>query len=160
MKILRQHFCVTKSMSKGDPKELVAMKIEAPLDARTLGFQTSMFKLTMKSNAKVAMEEPKNKNLVTKLWEKKGLNALMLNHLSRFIKIAEIAISIVHGSVEDKRTFSTLGFKKSKLRNHLGRHLDICVKVFLQPFFFQEIIPYRDAICFWLDECTRLGSGQ
>jgi hypothetical protein len=36
-----------------------------PLDARTLGFQTSLFKLTLKSHAKVAVEEPRDRNPVT-----------------------------------------------------------------------------------------------
>ena len=34
----------------------------------------------------------------------------MLNRLSEFIKLAEIAIITTLGSVEDEHTFSTLGF--------------------------------------------------
>jgi hypothetical protein len=41
----------------------------------------------------------------------------MLNRLSEYIKLCEIAVTVVLGSVEDERTFSTLGFMKSKLRN-------------------------------------------
>lgn len=55
-------------------------QIDPLLDACTLGFQTSLFKiLTMKSNTKGAMEEPKEVNPFTKLWVKVGQNALMLN---------------------------------------------------------------------------------
>jgi hypothetical protein len=106
----------------------------------------------MKSHAKVAMEEPRDINPVTKLWEKIGSNALMLNHLSEFFKIADIAVNVVLGSVEDERTFSTLGFMKNKLHNRLGGHLNICVKLFSQPFFTQGNFPYSDAIAFWNDE--------
>jgi hypothetical protein len=59
----------------------------------------------MKSHAKPAMEEPRDKNPVTKLWEKIGSNALMLNRLTKFFKVAEIAVTTVLGSVEDKRIF-------------------------------------------------------
>jgi hypothetical protein len=85
----------------------------------------------MKSHAKVAMEEPRDRNPVTKLWEKIGNNALMLNRLSEFFKIADITMTTILGSVEDERTFSMLGFMKNKLVNRLGGHLDICVKLFL-----------------------------
>jgi hypothetical protein len=156
MKTLRQHFCETRSVSKGD----VAKQIQAPLDARTLGFQTSLFKLTMKSHAKAVMEEPRDKNPVTKLWEKIGSNALMLNRLSEFFKVAEIVMTVVLRSVEDERTFLMLGFMKSKLWNQLGRHLDNCVKLFSQPFFTHANFPYGDAIAFWSDETARRGSDQ
>jgi hypothetical protein len=55
---------------------------------------------------------------------------LMLNHLSEFIKVAELAVTAVLGSVEDERTFSTLRFMKSKIRNRLGIHLQTCAKCF------------------------------
>jgi hypothetical protein len=102
MKTLRHHFCVTKSVSKGDANEPVAKQIQSPLDACTLGFQTSLFKLTMKSHAKAAMEEPRDRNLITKLWKKIGSNALILNCLSEFFKIAEIVVTAILGSIEDE----------------------------------------------------------
>jgi hypothetical protein len=86
----------------------------------------------MKSNAKSVMEGPHDQNPLTRMWQRIGQNVLMLNRLSEFIKLCEIALTVVLGSVEDKRTFSTLGFMKSKLRNRLGSHLDTCVKVFAQ----------------------------
>jgi hypothetical protein len=58
----------------------------------------------------------------------------MAQRLPEFIKVAEIAVTTVLGSVEDERTFSTLGFMKSKLRNRLGSHLGTTVKMFSQPF--------------------------
>jgi hypothetical protein len=104
-------------MSKRDSKELVVRQIEMPLNACTLGLWTSLFKLRMRSHSKAAVEEPKDKNLVIKLWEKIGSNALELNCLRKFIKIAEIAITAVLRCIEDKRTFLTLDFMKSKLCN-------------------------------------------
>jgi hypothetical protein len=98
-------------------------EIDPLLDARTLGFQTSLFKLTMKSNAKRVMEEPRDVNPLTKLWVKVRQNTLILNRLSEFIKVVELTVTVVLGSVEDERTFSTLGFMKSKIRNRLGIYL-------------------------------------
>jgi hypothetical protein len=37
----------------------------------------------------------------------------MTQRLSEFIKVAKIAVTAMLGSVEDERTFSTLGFMKS-----------------------------------------------
>jgi hypothetical protein len=53
--------------------------VDPLLDAHTLGFQTSLLTLTMKSNAKRALEEPKDENPLTKLWQKVGQNAFMMN---------------------------------------------------------------------------------
>jgi hypothetical protein len=57
------------------------------------------------------------------LWVKVRQNTLILNRLSEFIKVVELTVTVVLGSVEDERTFSTLGFMKSKIRNRLGIYL-------------------------------------
>ena len=103
----------------------------------------------MKSNGKGTMEEPWNRNPLTKLWQKVSQNTLMTQRLSEFIKVAEIAVMAMLGSVEDESTFSILGFMKSKLRNLLGNHLDTTVKMFSQPFYNQESFPYTSAIMHW-----------
>jgi len=84
----------------------------------------------MKSHAYGAMEEPWDQNPLTNVWILIGQNALMLNRLFEFIKVAEIVILEVLGNVEDERTFSTLSFMKSKLQNRLGGHVNTCVKLF------------------------------
>ena len=81
----------------------------------------------------------------------------MLNRLSEFIKLAEIAMCVVLGSMEDKRTFSTLSFMKSKLQNRLTRHVDTCVKLFSQEFFTIETFPVSKAITSWWEEQSRWG---
>lgn len=43
----------------------------------------------------------------------------MLNRLSQYMKILEIAITIVIGNVEDERTFFAASFMKNKPRNRL-----------------------------------------
>jgi hypothetical protein len=70
----------------------------------------------MKSHAAKAMEQPHTVNTVTKLWQKLGCNVMLLNKLSEYIKLAQIATTVVLGSCEDERTFSTLLFVKSKVK--------------------------------------------
>jgi len=139
-----------------DEPEVVTF--EPILDARTLGLQSSLFKLTMKSNSAWAMEQPRDVNPVTSLWGKVGQNGLMLSRLSEFFKLSNLAICAVLGSVEDERTFSTLGYMKSKVRNRLAGNLDTCVKLFAQPWYTQETFPYGAAIAHWSDARKRLGT--
>lgn len=127
MKTLKFQYCVCRTMNFGTKEEPVMKHIDPIIDEHSLSLQSSLFKLTMKSHAKVAMEEPHDQNLVTKLWTWVGQNAPMLNWLSEFIKVAEVAITAFFGSVEDERTFSTLSLK---LQNRLGVHLDPCVKLY------------------------------
>jgi hypothetical protein len=54
--------------------------------------------------------------------------------ICEYMKVANIVVTDVLGSVEDERTFSTLKFMKLKLRNSLGGHLDAhVVSGLLQP---------------------------
>jgi len=101
--------------------------VKASLDPHLLGMQQCLFKLTMKGNAKKAMELPHDVNLVTRLWQQPGCNALLLNKLNEFMKLAHIAVTAILGSCEDERTFSTLSFMKNKVRNHLQGNLDTTI---------------------------------
>jgi hypothetical protein len=62
------------------------VEVEPMLDARTLGFQTSLSKLTMKSNSKGAMEEPRDRNPLTKLWAE---GIVELAHGATFVRVHE-----------------------------------------------------------------------
>jgi len=60
--------------------------------------------------------------------------------------------------VEDERTFSTLTFMKSKLRNQLVEHLDIAICMFAKDFFTKETFPFQIAIMDWNDgDKVRIG---
>ena len=73
-------------------------------------------------------------------------NPLLQVRMSEYYKLAEInAISIIR-SVEDERTFSTLHFRKSRLRNRLTINLDDVVKLFSQSFYDLENFSYQEAI--------------
>ncbi len=50
--------------------------------------------------------------------------------VSEYAKLAEIALVMVPGSVEDERRFSALTFRKSKVRNRLLAHLGQVMRMF------------------------------
>lgn len=54
------------------------------------------------------MEEPCTLNQLTRLWQHSGSNSYLVSRLSEYMKLVEVAIVIVIGSVEDERTFSYL----------------------------------------------------
>lgn len=56
-------------------------------------------------------------NPLTKLWRVVENSGMLSDGLSEYIKLAEIAVVLVLGSMEDERNFSTLSFMKDKLRN-------------------------------------------
>jgi hypothetical protein len=44
-------------------------------------------------------------------------NAIVVDNLSKYLKLVELAIVMVLGNVEDERTFSTFNFMKLKFHN-------------------------------------------
>ena len=134
--------------------------VPPPLDIRNLELQSSFFKITMISNAKAAMSLPMTENPMSRLWRKLSSNALISAKLSEFMKVAEIAHVQVLGSVEDERTFSSLAFLKSKLRNRLTTHLDLVVRMFAQDFYNLNTFPYQAAISDWKSKRVRYGGEE
>jgi 2-C-methyl-D-erythritol 4-phosphate cytidylyltransferase len=73
----------------------------------------------MESNAKKVIDgDVKSLNL-TKLWRIIDDSTMLQHGLSEYLKLAEVAIVLVLGSVEDERIFSTLSFMKDKLHTRL-----------------------------------------
>lgn len=157
IKTLRAHFAVVRHVNFGTVSEPDNQQVDPLIDGKLLHLQMSLFKLTMTSHSQAAMQEPRDQNPLTKLWVRLGQNALMVNRLSEFFKLAEIAITAVLGSVADERTFSTLNFMKSKVRNRLEGHVDTCVKMFSQNFFTLQTFPITKAVTSWREERTRRG---
>jgi hypothetical protein len=60
-----------------------------------------------------------------------------------------MALTLVLGSVEDERAFSTVSFVKGKLRNKLVEHLPLCIKMFTQKFYTLRSFPYQEAADIW-----------
>jgi hypothetical protein len=150
-----QHLEVLKR-SFGHPKRVNDNSlVPALLDAQRLAEQSSFFKLSMLNNSQWAVDHNFGVNPLTRLWQKLSSNALLASKLSEFVKLAEIAAVTVMGSVEDERTFSTLNYMKSKVRNNLQEHLDLVVRMFGQDFFELKSFPMQDAISRWKDVKVR-----
>ena len=62
------------------------------------------------------------------------------------MEVVEIAHIQVLGSVEDKRTFSTLPHLKIKLRDRFTIHLDFVVRMLSQDSYTLKTFPYQVAI--------------
>jgi hypothetical protein len=158
LQVIKAWFCNFKvaNFRVGGEREL--RQVAAPLDSKALDMQAVLFKLTMKSHAAKAMECPDSVNPVTKVWQKLGCNALLLSKLSEYMKLAEVAVTVVLGSCEDERTFSTLSFMKSKVRNRLHGNLDTCIRLFSQGWYTLESFPYHQAFDNWREARDRLGA--
>ena len=119
------------------------------LSISKLDEQATMFKVAMKGNCHAAMQGDLPLNPLTRLWRRIETNGLLRQKLSEYLKIAELAVVTVLGSVEDERTFSTLNFMKNKLRNRLSTHLPVVVGMHAQDFFSLSDFPYDAAYEEW-----------
>jgi hypothetical protein len=88
----------------------------------------------MKTQATNAMAAPFDTNPIIKLWMTITNNSLLCQHLNEYMKLIEITIISMFGSVEDERIFSILAFMKNKLRNQLETfgydYSHVCTRVF------------------------------
>jgi hypothetical protein len=65
------------------------------------------------------------------------------------VKLVELVMVQILGSVEDERCFSTLAFMKLKFHNRFITHLLIVVHMFTQQFYTLENFPYVECIEQW-----------
>jgi hypothetical protein len=156
LKVLKKHF---------GPKVINGEFVAGLLSSDLLDEQTNMFIVTMKSNHWIGLEKdnvrPGHKPLhpLSKIWAYLYVSVLLRDRLSEFIKGAQIAICSVIGSVEDERTFSTLSFLKSKLRNRLTSSLDPLMRIFSQEHFPElEDFPYGEGMDLWIEKTQRRGA--
>ena len=65
--------------------------------------------------------------------------------ISEFIKVGEIALTMVGGSVEDERAFSAMNFLKNKHRNRLDTNLAVCMRMKMQNLYSLNTFPFTTA---------------
>jgi hypothetical protein len=152
IKILKEHYGTTKAFSTAMHPE---GQLDPVLSPTTLDMQTSLFKLTMKENAASMLKKPYTVNPVTRMWLSIDGNSYLRHSLSEFMKVAELGITMVLGSVQDVRTFSTMSFLKTKVRNRLTTHLPLVVSMKCQNFYTIQNFPYDAAYKSWRDACKR-----
>jgi hypothetical protein len=88
----------------------------------------------MKSNATTCMVPPFDTNPLTKMWCLVTTSQVLVYNFLEYVKLVEMAMVQIVGSVEDERCFSTLAFMKSKCHNRLITHLPL-VWIFAQRFY-------------------------
>jgi hypothetical protein len=103
LKIIKAHYGHSMPFSTAKfPKG----SIDPILSPVNLDMQTSLFKMTMKENAKTMFRKPYAINPVTCLWRSIDSNSFLRLSLSKYIKVAEIALVMVLGSVQDEQIFT------------------------------------------------------
>jgi hypothetical protein len=75
-----------------------------------------------------------------------GQQPNIFHKLSEWLKLVELSMAMVLGSVEDEQCFSTLSFTKNKLNNQLTTHLDLVMCMYTQKFCSLENFPFVVAI--------------
>ncbi len=78
-----------------------------------------MFKIIMKSNAKVALGPLNIINPLTKMWKIIFQFTIIFRNISDYVKLTKIAMIQMLGSMEDEQVFNNLDFIKTKIRNRL-----------------------------------------
>jgi hypothetical protein len=78
-----------------------------------------MFKIIMKSNAKVALGPLNIINPLTKMWKIIFQFTIIFRNISDYVKLTKIAMIQMLGSMEDEQVFNNLDFIKTKIRNQL-----------------------------------------
>jgi hypothetical protein len=111
----------------------------------------------MKAQARRCMLPPFDKNPFIKLWDIVSGLAVLSKMIPEYLKLAEIGYAFILGSVEDERTFSSLKFLKSRLRNWLEDKLPLVVRMHGQKNFTQETFPYKKALESWRSVRMRYG---
>jgi hypothetical protein len=74
-------------------------QVEPMLSPTVLDMQSNIFKQCMKENSASILKKPFNENPVTCMWRCIDANSFLQDSLSEFIKVVEIRICLVSGSV-------------------------------------------------------------
>ncbi len=82
---------------------------------------------------------------------------VMIHCIPKSIKLAEIVIVQVIGSMEDEHPINTISFMRSKLKNRLTSPLDLVICMFSLHFYTLENFAYDVVIQEWKEMCVWYG---
>lgn len=136
--ILKPKFCHPRLTYASDAYGTLVGNL---LDPTLFDQQASFFTITMKNNSHGALHMPPNYNHTTKLWGCLASNAIVAANFLEYLKLVELAIVMVLGSVENEKTFSIINFMKFNLCNHLTFHLDLVIILHAQKIYKLETFP-------------------
>jgi hypothetical protein len=97
----------------------------------------------MNNNSMATCKPPFLLNPTTKLWWILDANSTLVVQFLEYIKLAQIAMVHILGSVEDELCFSSLFFMKDKLHNRLAiDHLGVVIGIHKQNIYTLENFLY------------------
>jgi hypothetical protein len=76
-------------------------------------------------------------------------NIIVADKLLEYLKFVKLAIGMVLGNVEDKRTFFNVKFLELKFQNWLIVHLELVVAMFAQKIYNLDSFLFYIAIWQW-----------
>jgi hypothetical protein len=147
---LVDHFC--------KKVEVHGEQVEGILDQSKLFQQATRFAETMWNQFR-ALENPLEYGAITRLWTILGASQYLQENISEYFKLADLCQTMILGSVEDERMFSALSFLKSKMRNKLDKHMDICLRLYVTKYDISNF-PYERALALWRSDCDRRGENN
>jgi hypothetical protein len=147
---LVDHFC--------KKVEIHGEQVEGILDQSKLFQQATRFAETMWNQFR-ALENPLEYGAITRLWTILGASQYLQENISEYFKLADLCQTMILGSVEDERMFSALSFLKSKMRNKLDKHMDICLRLYVTKYDISNF-PYERALALWRSDCDRRGENN
>ncbi len=80
-------------------------------------------------------------------WAELSKSEYVIGGISKFEKLAEIALVMVPGSVEDERRFSAFAFLNCKVRKKLSMHLGLVMRMFCQTFCVVVVVLPELSLC-------------
>ncbi|KAJ9504809.1 hypothetical protein QJQ45_022184 [Haematococcus lacustris] len=151
--IVKARYCMDATLANGQ-------RAPALLDQQKLSAQQSAFVEVMRCQAEHRVElssaaaNPAKET--TQLWRYLAGQPITKADILEYIKLAELALVMTPGSVEEERMFSDMAYLKDDTRNRLQEcHLNVCACVFSSNQF--DTFPDERAISKWLDNAAVRG---
>jgi hypothetical protein len=129
--------------------------IERILDSSKLYQQGNVFGQTTLAKY-CGLEKPIELGAITILWTKLGESEYLEENIFKYFKLEYLCQTMILGSMEDERMFSSLSFLKSKLMKIIDKHMDTCLRLYLTKYDINTFHFYR-ALYLWRSDCDRRG---
>ncbi|KAH7314796.1 hypothetical protein KP509_21G020700 [Ceratopteris richardii] len=100
------------------------------------------------------IKDPSNPGSMTKLWKKLDISPFLKESMSEYFKVANLCLTMILGSIEDERLWSSLTFIRNATRNRLNKNLDTCLRFFVSKSDL-ETFPFEEAYAIWKSQCQR-----
>lgn len=119
--------------------------LEPPIDSLQLKVQQEDFVKFALERAVIVKADPEDAiPRVVRFWRSLDQFETVRKLCPSWFVAAQIALTVVSGSVADERVFSAMNFVKNDLRNRLSTHLESCVQTYTQDLFDISTFPYNE----------------